>query len=224
MAGRGGRRPTPWLPRFVAKVDRSGDCWLWTGYRQPSGYGRFAIRHHPDYAHRIAYQLAYGPIPSGMDVCHTCDNPPCVRPEHLFLGTAAENTADMLAKGRHKTPFRSDRGQSLVEFALVAPLMMFLLLGVLAAGFAFLGAVQQAAGAAEIARWAAANPEAPTEAFDAFAARVAPCGPATAAYEPDLVTVTLTCPTIAGQMLPGIMPTELVSTASAFVPTPTPAP
>jgi len=86
------------LDHFWDRVDKSGDCWLWTGNRFPAGlgYGRF-IRWP---AHRIAYELTHGSIPDGLCVLHSCDNPPCVRPDHLFLGTITDNNADRDAKGR----------------------------------------------------------------------------------------------------------------------------
>jgi len=64
------------------------------------GYGRFTIGKRIFGAHRLSYMLAYGSIPDGLFVCHRCDNPPCVRPEHLFLGTPIDNIKDSLAKGR----------------------------------------------------------------------------------------------------------------------------
>ena len=80
----------------------SGDCWVWTGARAERGYGIVSNRggRNRRRAHRTSWELAHGPIPPGMFVLHRCDNPPCVRAEHLFLGTQLDNMRDMAAKGR----------------------------------------------------------------------------------------------------------------------------
>jgi hypothetical protein len=97
-------RPDTFAERFWGRVDRSGDCWLWTGWRQANGYGGLRVKRQAHYAHRVAWTLVNGPIPDGLFVCHHCDNRPCVRPDHLFLGTARDNTRDSIAKGRWQFP------------------------------------------------------------------------------------------------------------------------
>lgn len=87
--------------RFWLKVNKTDGCWLWTGHVQNYGYGEFGRKPRRWLAHRYSYTLAHGEIPKGQLVLHRCDTPRCVRPEHLFLGTDADNTADKVAKGRH---------------------------------------------------------------------------------------------------------------------------
>lgn len=89
--------------RFWSWVDFADDCWLWTGGKS-HGYGLF----HPAKgesirAHRFAYELTHGSITDELFCLHRCDNPPCVRPDHLFLGTHEENVADMMSKGRGRS-------------------------------------------------------------------------------------------------------------------------
>ena len=90
------------MERFWARVERGDGCWEWRGTRRRDGYGQLMVNGKLIRAHRLAYELSVGPIPPGLSVCHRCDNPPCVRPDHLWLGSRAENLADMTAKGRRR--------------------------------------------------------------------------------------------------------------------------
>jgi hypothetical protein len=78
-----------------------GPCWVWIGHRfHGKQYGQITINHKAKKAHRVSWEIHFGKIPVGMCVCHKCDNPSCIRPDHLFLGTTQENTRDMINKGR----------------------------------------------------------------------------------------------------------------------------
>lgn len=87
--------------RFWRRVDKSGDCWIWTGATMKNGYGICGFNHGTSLVHRVSYQLEHGPIPDGMQVLHRCDVRNCVRPSHLFIGTNNDNRADSVFKGRH---------------------------------------------------------------------------------------------------------------------------
>ena len=94
--------------RLFAKVTKTDGCWIWTASKDKKGYGRLMVkegdRHVPRLAHRLSYLCLVGPIPDGQFVCHRCDNPACVNPAHLWLGSNRDNAYDMISKGRWKQP------------------------------------------------------------------------------------------------------------------------
>lgn len=96
------------LERIMSRVDTSSGCWEWTGTRLPAGYGRISVNGRHTYVHRLMWDLTHGAIPNGMFVCHQCDNPRCVNPDHLFVATQKDNLADMRTKERH--PWHGKRG------------------------------------------------------------------------------------------------------------------
>lgn len=89
------------LDRFWSQVGKGDCCWVWTGATNREGYGRFYACRDSFLAHRVAWSITKGDVPQDKLVCHHCDNPKCVNPEHLFLGTNHDNMQDMTAKGRH---------------------------------------------------------------------------------------------------------------------------
>lgn len=106
---------------FWEHVEKTGGCWFWTGYILPSGYGQIFHRNRHYQTHRLSWEFHHGPIEGHVAghpeleicVCHHCDNPRCVRPDHLFLGHDRDNHADMIAKGRNsRGPEHGRRAQA----------------------------------------------------------------------------------------------------------------
>lgn len=118
--------------RFWSKVDKDngpvhpehGRCWVWTAALFSNGYGVFGVAHKNKRSHRVSWELINGSIPSDMRVLHKCDNPRCVRPEHLFLGTDRDNAADRCSKGRQARGQRI--GRAILNDELVAKIKQLL--------------------------------------------------------------------------------------------------
>lgn len=111
--------------RFLLKVavNKETRCWEWTAHLMPDGYGRFQYGPKDGQirvrAHRWSYEHWIGPIPDGMLVCHRCDNPVCVFPDHLFVGTSSENKQDEIRKGRNNPPRGTRNPRAVLSESLV---------------------------------------------------------------------------------------------------------
>lgn len=116
---RTGRPPRTMEARFWSKVQKADGCWLWQAGTFASGYGIFRVGDKLLKAHRVAYELYFGPIPVGLCACHRCDVRACVNPGHLFLGTRKDNNADRDAKGRTNTPKGEAHGSARLTAAQV---------------------------------------------------------------------------------------------------------
>jgi hypothetical protein len=103
------------LKTFHAKIKSLGNCWLWSGPTNDCGYGICKILGCPYYAHRLSYEIHIGTIPQGLLVCHRCDTPNCVNPEHLFLGTQKDNMHDAKLKGKTANKYgKSNYAKSII--------------------------------------------------------------------------------------------------------------
>lgn len=111
VAGHAHAHPKPVWPRFDGQVQKSDGCWLWTGHVNTWGYGNIRVNGRWALTHRLAWERANGPIPEGLSILHRCDDPRCVRPDHLYAGTQRENVRDQVERGRKRgMPNQPGRG------------------------------------------------------------------------------------------------------------------
>lgn len=110
-----GLPPADRLKRLVPTWGTAGSCWEWTGTVNPKGYGLLSVAGRYLMTHRVSYALHCGVDPGQLRVLHRCDNPPCVNPAHLFLGTPKDNTQDMLSKGRGVAPVNERNGRTTIS-------------------------------------------------------------------------------------------------------------
>lgn len=111
------KRPRHTPETFWYKVRKTDTCWLWDSYCDEQGYGKLSYQNHDTYAHRVAFEITYGPIPQGMVVRHTCDNPTCCNPQHLLLGTPADNVRDAMNRDRLGFMTSAQKSDIISEYA-----------------------------------------------------------------------------------------------------------
>lgn len=112
--------------QFWKRVHKTDTCWLWTGPVRGFGYGSISVQRRTVSVHRFSWQLHFGPIPAGLQVCHRCDVPSCVNPAHLFLGTQRDNLSDMVRKGRQLSVSGESVGTSKLTEATVQKILQML--------------------------------------------------------------------------------------------------
>jgi hypothetical protein len=103
--------------RFMEKVSVGEGCWKWTAATNRDGYGMIGVGRKGERSHRVSFRLFNGDIPAGLSVLHTCDNTGCVNPEHLYVGTQAQNVRDRVVRGRSRHPFGQDHGRAKLSSA-----------------------------------------------------------------------------------------------------------
>ena len=109
------RLSSDFLPRLMRRVEKVGECWLWTGSLTTNGYAQISYMGRPRKAHRLVYERFHGDIPEGLFVCHKCDEPRCVNPDHLFAGTNKDNAHDAMSKGRFAVADRHSQAKLTTE-------------------------------------------------------------------------------------------------------------
>jgi hypothetical protein len=107
------------IDRFLAKVNKTDDCWIWTGCLNSDGYGNFRYKGRTISAHRFSYIVSYGEIPEAMSVCHHCDVRNCINPSHLFLGTHLENMRDCSLKKRIRQQLGEKNNNAVLTSSMV---------------------------------------------------------------------------------------------------------